>query len=138
MIIRQFTIADASAVIALWQRAGLRVGRSDTPERLQAIIERDPDLFLVAEASGEIVGVVLGRYDGRRGWINRLAVEVDYCGHGIGSQLLQCVEDGLRARGCDKVNLHIVPENQGLQTFYEQLGYHREELIFMEKWLVEP
>src|SRR3546814_13845060 len=44
-------------------------------------------------------------------------------------------ERRLAAIGCDKVNLLIEPDNAGVERFYRRLGYDRDELIFMEKWL---
>src|SRR3972149_1801495 len=74
MKIRQFQLDDYSQVIALWQATGLEVGRSDSLPALRHKLEFDADLLLVAEEGGRIVGVVMGGYDGRRGWIYHLAV----------------------------------------------------------------
>lgn len=41
----------------------------------------------------------------------------------------------MAALGCDKINLLIDPENAAVQTFYGKLGFARDELIFMEKWV---
>ena len=67
---------DYSAVIRLWENAGpgIHVRRSDQPEEIQKKLERDPDLFLVAEHGGQIIGSVLGGFDGRRGMMYHLAV----------------------------------------------------------------
>ena len=132
---REFQLADYSQVIALWRRVGLIVGRSDSPESLRKKLERDPDLFLVAQEGDRIVGVIVGSYDGRRGWINHLAVAPEHQSAGLGSMLVNQVEERLRPKGCEKVNLLIEPTNERIQGFYEQLGYARDELIFMEKWL---
>ncbi len=126
---------DYEQVVALWQAAGLKIGRSESREGLRKKLERDADLFLVAQQDDRIVGTVLGSYDGRRGWINRLAVAPDHRGQGLGSLLVAQVEEGLKARGCGKVNLFIEPTNAQVQGFYERLGYTADELIFMEKWL---
>lgn len=45
------------------------------------------------------------------------------------------LEQRLAALGCDKVNLLIEPENGAVQSFYRKLGFSRDELIFMEKWM---
>ena len=74
MQIREFKAEDYPQVFALWKASGLDNGRSDSLESLLKQLERDADLFLVAEDDKRIVGVVLGRWEGRRGWINRLTV----------------------------------------------------------------
>lgn len=135
MQLREFQMDDYQQVIAVWQATGLKVGRTETQEGIRKKLERDADLFLVVQDGDRIVGVVLGSYDGRRGWINRLAVVPDHQGAGLGLRLVAEVETRLKARGCRKVNLHIEPSNAKVQGFYARLGYRVDELIFMEKWL---
>ena len=135
MQIRAFTPDDFAAATALWQRCGLHPSRSDTEGRLAEVSRRNPGLFLVAIAQGRLVGTVMGSWDGRRGWINRLAVDPAARGGGLGRALLALVETRLRARGCDKVNLLIEPDNDSVAAFYAECGYARDPLIFMEKWL---
>ena len=100
---------DYPAVRELWGKMekGVQLGRSDTPEEITKKVERDPDLFLVAERDGLIVGSVIGGYDGRRGLIYHLAVARDFRQHGVGSQLLDEVEARLRAKGCLKCYLMV-------------------------------
>jgi ribosomal protein S18 acetylase RimI-like enzyme len=127
---------DLPAALALWSACGLHPSRSDTEAGFRLKLARDPDLFLVAEAAdGTLAGTVLGSWDGRRGWINRLAVAPEWRGTGLAQRLMAEVEARLAARGCDKVNLLIEADNPGVQGFYAALGYRRDELIFMEKWL---
>jgi ribosomal protein S18 acetylase RimI-like enzyme len=77
----------------------------------------------------------MGIWDGRRGWINRLAVDPARRRSGLGRGLLALVEERLRERGCDKVNLLIEPDNAAVTDFYAAAGYSRDPLIFMEKLL---
>jgi len=136
MKIREYKSKDYPQVLALWQEGGLIISRSDTSEALERQMKRDADLFLVAEEDKRIIGVVLGRWEGRRGWINCLAVDPGQRNKRLGSLLVSEVEKRLAAKGCEKVNLLIDTDNSGVQVFYEQLGYSRDDLIFMEKWLV--
>ncbi|PLR95058.1 GNAT family acetyltransferase [Bacillus sp. T33-2] len=136
MQIREFTIVDYDAVIHLWEKAGIQLSKSDSLDKLQHKLQRDAELFIVAEESNQIIGVVMGSYDGRRGWVHHLAVDPDFQGRKIGSMLLENFESRLRAIGCEKVNLLIEMDNSNIQKFYETLGYNRDELIFMEKWIV--
>jgi ribosomal protein S18 acetylase RimI-like enzyme len=101
----------------------VRVGRSDTPAALALKLTRDPDLFLVAEVDGRIVGAVLGGFDGRRGLVYHLAVEADFREKGLGTALMAELENRLRARGCVKAYLLVVPDNAEAVAFYRRLGW---------------
>ncbi|WP_067619152.1 hypothetical protein [Alicyclobacillus acidiphilus] len=68
-MIRTFSLSDTDAVFQLWRDAGLSLGRTDTSEGLSKRLQRDPDLFLVAQSDGKVVGSVMGCYDGWRGWV---------------------------------------------------------------------
>src|SRR5512144_633037 len=70
---------DYAPVITLWEAAGpgIHLGRSDELEEIGKKLTRDPDLFLVAVAEREIVGTVLGGFDGRRGMVYHLAVALE-------------------------------------------------------------
>ena len=133
--IRPYVPADYAKVRRLWKEAGLHESPSDRREELERERRRDPDLFLVAERAGRLVGAVLGRFDGRRGWVNHLAVTESSRRLGIGRKLMADLEQRLRAKGCPKVNLQVEPTNEAACGFYERLGYRRRELIFMERWL---
>ncbi len=79
--IREFRYPqDYPPVIELWNTAGpgIHVRRSDQPDEILKKLQRDPDLFLVAESEGEIIGSVLGGFDGRRGMMYHLAVKAEY------------------------------------------------------------
>ena len=103
--------------------AGVQVGRSDAPEEIQKKLQRDPDLFLVAEIDGEIAGTVIGGYDGRRGLIYHLAVRRDVRQQGVGGSLLNEVEERLRAKGCLRCYLLITSDNHDAAEFYEKRSW---------------
>lgn len=123
------------AVIALWEASGpgIRLATSDTPDRVRHKLERDPDLFLVAEKDGEVVGAVLGGYDGRRGIVYHLAVSQEERHHGVGRSLLQELETRLRGKGCIKYYLLVTKDNPEAVGFYEQLGVEVMDLYVMGK-----
>jgi ribosomal protein S18 acetylase RimI-like enzyme len=88
--IRQFGFPDDFIpVVELWDRCapGVQRGRSDTEIEITKKQEIDPDLFLVAEHRGRIIGTMMGGYDGRRGLVYHLAVREDYRRQGIGKDL---------------------------------------------------
>jgi ribosomal protein S18 acetylase RimI-like enzyme len=133
--LRAATPADHDALAELWTACGIALRREHLREELAGVLARDPDLLLVLEHAGALVAAVMGTFDGRRGWVNRLAVRPDHQGRGLGRRLLNEVEDRLRAKGCRKVNLLVEPDNAAVAGFYERLGYCHDPLIFMERWL---
>lgn len=131
--IREFSFPeDYPAVYALWSSAGagIQLRRSDEPEEIAKKLQRDPDLFLVAEQDGRIVGAVLGGFDGRRGLVYHLAVDPTCREQGIGSRLMDEVEARLRAKGCIRCYLLVTVDNQAAMQFYERRGWKRMETVY--------
>lgn len=124
--IREFNFTeDYDRVLSLWQsmETGMHVGLSDTPQEIQKKLERDPDLFLIAESNAQILGSIIGAFDGRRGMIYHLAVQREVRRHGIGQALLTEVEQRLQAKGCIKCFLMVLEDNQAAMQFYEECGW---------------
>lgn len=134
-MIREFNLSDYGNVVDLWRSVGIASSVGDDEAGIEHRLKRDTGLFLVAEEDGKIIGAVMGTYDGRRGWINHLAVCPQFQNRAIGRALLDALETWLREKGCAKINLLIEMDNQKVQPFYERVGYVRDDLIFMEKWL---
>ena len=119
------TISDRSA---RGERAdasgpGVRLGLSDTPEEITRKLKRDPDLFLVAENEAQVVGAVLGGFDGRRGLVYHLAVTPEARGRGLGTALMAELEARLKAKGCRKYYLLVTHDNTDVTDFYQRLGW---------------
>lgn len=130
--IREFCFpADYESVFALWKsiEKGVRTGRSDTLAEIEKKLSRDPDLFLVAEAEGEIVGSVIGGYDGRRGLIYHLAVTSALRGLGIGSRLMDELESRLQAKGCLKCYLLVTIDNPEAEAYYQHRGWQHMDTV---------
>ena len=110
---------------------GVRVGRSDTPAEIEKKLGRDPDLFLVAEYEGGVIGSVMGGYDGRRGMIYHLSVSPSFRSQGIGSLLMGEVEARLRAKGCLKCYLLVAEDNHDVDEFYRNLGWRHMDTVHL-------
>jgi ribosomal protein S18 acetylase RimI-like enzyme len=126
VIIRNFNFSqDYATVYQLWKDAGpgIHLRRSDDPEEIKKKLARDPDLFLIAEFDGNIVGSVIGGFDGRRGFVYHLAVAETYRHLGIGTQLMSELEQRLKAKGCIKAYLFIARDNPDVIRYYESHGW---------------
>lgn len=122
---------DYPAVRSLWEsmEKGVHLGRSDSPDEIARKLERDPDLFLVAEADKMIVGTVMGGFDGRRGLIYHLAVAAGQRNRGLASRLMEEVEHRLRDKGCLKCYLLVLNDNDEAARFYEKRGWSGMDTI---------
>ena len=126
---------DYASVYELWKisGSGIQLRKSDEPEEIQKKIQRDPDLFLVAEVNGEIIGSVLGGFDGRRGMVYHLAVIPAYRNQGVGSALMRMLEKKLREKGCLRTYMLVTKDNQEAIRFYENHGWKQMELYILGK-----
>ncbi|MHA1257983.1 MAG: GNAT family N-acetyltransferase, partial [Promethearchaeota archaeon] len=88
MKIDKFNLKYYQKVVELWKRAGIEVGPSDTEEEIAEVQNRNPDLFLIGKEDENIVAVVIGAFDGRRGYIHHLAVDPDYQKRGYGKIII--------------------------------------------------
>ena len=109
------------------------MGRSDTREEIAKKAARDPDLFLVAEKAGSIIGTVIGGFDGRRGFVYHLAVAPAERSRGLGSRLMNEVERRLRELGCLRVYLLVTNENNQAMHFYLKRGWETMDLRILAK-----
>jgi ribosomal protein S18 acetylase RimI-like enzyme len=136
--IRPMKIRDYDAVIALWQRAGLPFepeGR-DSPHAVARQLHASGHLMFVAEAHGQIVGTVFGSHDGRKGWINRLAVDPRHRRQGLAQQLIAKAEEALARDGIIIVAALVEAPNEPSLKLFRKLGYEeRRDIIYFRKFL---
>lgn len=137
MRIRPYAPADETAVIAVWERAGLTRPWNDPRKDIRRKLLVRRDLFLVAERDGVVIGTVMVGYDGHRGWINYLGVDPDCRRQGVGRALMAEAERLLRAEGCPKINLQIRTSNASAIEFYRHLGFATDEVVSMGKRLAQ-
>lgn len=131
VIVRQLKLAEVPKMITVWKRAGLpfRPAGRDSLASLRSQARCSPDLFMGAFIEDELVGAVLGSDDGRRGWINRLAVVPEARGFGIGGRLVKACEKALRRRGRKLFCTTIEGSNEASMSLFEELGYKQEHGI---------
>lgn len=134
--IRPALPSDAAALVALWAQTDIGdFAPDDIAHELASCARLHPQLLLVATTGDSVIGSLIGTFDGRRAWVNRLATRRDWRGRGVATALMHHLEDAVRALGGPKINLLIVADNYPVAGFYERLGYDTSDLIFMGKWL---
>jgi ribosomal protein S18 acetylase RimI-like enzyme len=124
--IRECQPGEADAVLLLWRQAGLNPSVTDTADDLRRAIAGGA-VVLVAEASGEIVGSVIGGFDGWRANLYRLAVHPSHRRRGVGRALVAEAERRLAGRGARRVTALVDQEHGGAVAFWQAAGYARDD-----------
>jgi len=140
MIIRKMTINDYDGVYQLWLNTpGMGLNTSDdSRDGISKYLVRNPNTCFVAEKDNEIVGVIMGGHDGRRGFIYHTAVKVSERSTGIGSKLVDSVMNALKEEGIHKVALVVYSKNEVGNNFWENRGFiTREDLVYRNKNITE-
>ncbi|MFC1887555.1 GNAT family acetyltransferase [Candidatus Cloacimonadota bacterium] len=135
MIIRSYNYKDEKSVLHLWHKSGLIVPQNDPLKDINRKLQVNPEWFLVGELQGKIIATCMAGYDGHRGWIYYLMVDPDLQGRGYGRQIMQRVEELLKAAGCPKINLQVRSTNVDVIKFYHKIGYEIDEVLSMGKRL---
>lgn len=97
------------------------------------ILGKAPDLFVVAEEGGEVVGYVIGElreimFSGvshrfKVGHILNIAVDGGWRGRGVGTRLMGEIEDRFRGMGASQATLEVRESNSTARTFYRNRGF---------------
>jgi ribosomal protein S18 acetylase RimI-like enzyme len=123
-------------LVDLWKQAGLEYRPNGRDSKLSIVIQMsmDPELFLGAFEAGRLIGSVIATFDGRRGWINRLATVPEERRKGVAKALIARAEKLLRQRGAMIIGAHVERENTALLRLFENSGYSpRGNIVYMSK-----
>ena len=132
MKIEKFKIEYYDEVVELWRRAGIEMVSSDTINEVTRILNRNPDLILIGKVQEKVIAVVIGAFDGRRGYVHHLAVDPNYQKMGFGKTIIDALIEQFRKMNIHKVHLFIEKSNKSVVKFYKNIGWDvREDLIMM-------
>jgi ribosomal protein S18 acetylase RimI-like enzyme len=132
--IRPYAESDETAVVRLWREVFPDAPMWNDPEtdiRRKLSVQRE--LFLVATQDSGVVGTAMAGYDGHRGWVYYVAVSPRHRRQGIGTAMMNRVEQDLMQLGCPKLNLQVRSSKREVVSFYEKLGYRVEDHVSMGK-----
>jgi GNAT superfamily N-acetyltransferase len=136
--VRCGTDADSAAIAGLLAQLGYPTNLSRCEERLRRLASSGSERVLVAERTGEVLGVLgihlmpLLHADGNMGRITALVVREDVRGQGIGKRLVQAAEDWVWANDCERLEVTSGDHRQGAHRFYESAGFRCDERRFLK------
>ena len=118
---------DGDAFDGFWRfdERALREAKAATPS----------SRFRVAKVAGSVVGYAVTGRAGRRGYLQRLAVDPDFQGQGIGSMLVNDSFRWLTGRRVTQSLVNTQESNIDALRLYEHLGYRRQpEGLLVLRW----
>jgi ribosomal protein S18 acetylase RimI-like enzyme len=136
MTIRAFEQLDTDAVVELWHECGLTRPWNDPHKDIERKLTTQPELLLVAEDAGAVIGTAMIGFDGHRGWVYYLAVAPTRRGEGHARALMAEAERRLIHLGCPKIMLMVRAQNTAVVDLYEHLDYIREDTLLLGKRLI--
>ena len=131
-MIEPLTEKHLDDIFALWKRAGLPIkpkGR-DVPERIRERMKKGTDVFFGIFENDRLVAVILVTHDGRKRWLNRMAVDPALRGRGMAKQLISHAETHLKKEGIHIFTALIEEYNEVSLQLFQSCGYHLHRDIF--------
>lgn len=140
LVISEMEENDIPKVQEIWRAVNIELTYSDKCEELVKMIKYNPGLCLVLKDTlkKDILGAVLGGFDGRRGWIHHLAIHPSIQGKKYGTLLMDELLRRFKERNIVKLKIEIFKSNKKVIDFYKKLGWdHRTDLSTMSFTLKE-
>lgn len=134
------TVQDYDGVYDLWLNTpGMGINSTDdSREGIEKYIKRNPTTSFVAMDNGKIVGAILAGHDGRRGFIQHIAVLPEFRKHGIASRLVNQAMKALEKEGIHKVALLAFKKNELGNDFWDKMEFTiREDVFYRNKSIHE-
>ena len=136
-IIREMHASECEILIDLWTRSSLPIkpkGR-DTKENIRKQLLFKNNRFFVAEIDDRLAGAIIASHNGRKGWINRLAVLPEFRGKGIASSLMKKAEEFFISNNIKIFACLIEDWNDNSMKFYQDKDYieHKDIIYFTKK-----
>lgn len=130
--IREMTIDDYEGIIKMFRETpGISIREADSRDATRVYLQRNPGLSFVAVADARIVGCVMSGHDGRRGYLQHLAVKPEYRKQGIGVGLFTACLDALQKIGIYKTHIFVLKTNETGNNFWRNQGWFLRDEINM-------
>ncbi len=117
---------DRDAVLRVDHAAFSPPWRLDAAGLREALVATPSVRFRVAQVDGRVVGYAVAGRAGRRGYLQRVAVQPDQAGHGLGRALVTDALAWLAHRGARRAVVNTQEGNAVALALYEAMGFRPE------------
>lgn len=133
---RPMRIDDYDEVLRLWQACeGLSIRDADSRAGVERYLARNPGLSHVAERDARIVGSIMAGHDGKRGYIQHLAVDESARRQGVAGRLIALCVDALKGEGIEKSHVHVLRHNQTGRAYWSRRGWRQRSEVIMYSFI---
>jgi len=131
VVVRGLREDELDKMADIWVRADLpyRPTGRDSLENLRKQWMAQPRFFIGAFEDEALIGVAIATDDGRKSWINRLAVVPEERGKGVAKAIVAECERIFTEMGRVVFCIMIEGENDASEHLFEGLGYKHENDI---------
>ncbi len=121
-----------------------KYGEVYTEKLLKAVQEKDGKIYF-AEQDQNILGFIAGTVQPEQeggtlevvpshpAWIRELYVDESARGKGVGTLLMETLENYFKSKGCDVVLVGVFAPNGDTHSFYESKGYIDRDITMLKQ-----
>ncbi len=136
--IRKMDTSDYDDLIKFWNEAGLpyRLRGRDRKNKISKELKNPSTNILLMEYEHNIIGSIFATHDGRKGWINRLAIAPEFRNNGLAIKLITEAENFLIQQGIEIIACLIENWNKQSMKLFQKTGYKKHsDIIYFTKRL---
>jgi GNAT superfamily N-acetyltransferase len=121
--LREATVADAERIVQFWLESGASMIRGDSADAVRRAIANPAARVILAESGQDLVGTLIGTFDGWRGNMYRLVVHPGRRREGIGRRLVKRMEQFFAEQGAQRITVLIEADRPWAVAFWSAVGY---------------
>jgi ribosomal protein S18 acetylase RimI-like enzyme len=130
---REIRSEDYEALIRFWESIDeIELDDSEGKQDFEFFLRRNKGMSFLALDKEEVIGACLASHNGRRGFLDHLAVAPSHRRKGLGKMLVEKCLKVLQAEGITRNYVFLFKENAEGRAFWEHIGWSQcDEYVMM-------
>jgi len=127
-IVRTANVRDPGRIARLVNtafqvEAFFKIGDRTSEDEIRALMATGEFLVIDDDTRDSLAACIFTSIEDTRGYFGMLSVDPSRQGRGLGRALIDAAETRARARGCDRMDIHVVNLRTELVPLYRRFGY---------------